>query len=551
MALQNFNQQPIKKFLDEIYYIPAYQREYSWELVEIEDFWNDLKDTIEYDYSMHFFGQIVVHNDEEDNKKYIIDGQQRTITSMIFARALQLIYDELAMDYGIAAAKKKSNAISLSYLGYYDEEEKSPHLILGNETDNDYFIKSIIIGKPSDSKVKKAACDRMRCAFKFFYNALKKALNEEPDKLECINKYYNAFSEKFNVMYVEATKLEEAFIIFETLNARGKDLETSDLLKNYIFSKSKDIAGSQKKWDEMIASLDQTDPTKFIRHYWNSCHSFTRDKELYREICKVIKTPRDSNDLLTHLKDNAPYYHDMTTPDECSKFTDDKLINSLSSLSKLKAKTFYPIIMAMNGAQKTFEQNEFREVIETLELYFFKNVTICGKTGNRVEIALANIAKQIFDGELISVDQITKALTDEIVSDEEFRTSFELFSGKDRETIRYILRKICKYLDKTQEISLDNNSVHIEHIMPEDYSQWSIPEEIHDNYLWRLGNLTLLSGKLNISISNKPFIEKRYRYKESKIELNHELADYDHWDEDTIKDRQMRLAQYALKIWKK
>lgn len=66
----------IKSFLDNNYYIPNYQREYSWETDEIEDFWNDLIETISLEEGIiHFFGQIVVHRDEESEKKYIIDGQ--------------------------------------------------------------------------------------------------------------------------------------------------------------------------------------------------------------------------------------------------------------------------------------------------------------------------------------------------------------------------------------------------------------------------------------------------------------------------------------------
>lgn len=64
--------------------------------------------------------------------------------------------------------------------------------------------------------------------------------------MDCLNRYFEAFFERFKVMYIEATKLEEAFIIFETLNARGKDLETADLLKNFVFSKSKDVDDTQK-----------------------------------------------------------------------------------------------------------------------------------------------------------------------------------------------------------------------------------------------------------------------------------------------------------------
>ncbi len=75
--------------------------------------------------------------------------------------------------------------------------------------------------------------------------------------MDCLNRYFEAFFERFKVMYIEATKLEEAFIIFETLNSRGKDLETADLLKNFVFSKSKDVDDTQKKWNSIVDNLDK------------------------------------------------------------------------------------------------------------------------------------------------------------------------------------------------------------------------------------------------------------------------------------------------------
>lgn len=95
MALQNSSIWNMHTFLGGTYHIPDYQREYSWEAEEIGDFWDDLEATRnDPDKMIHFFGQVVVHSDEEDNKKYIIDGQQRTITSVIFLRALQLCYEK-------------------------------------------------------------------------------------------------------------------------------------------------------------------------------------------------------------------------------------------------------------------------------------------------------------------------------------------------------------------------------------------------------------------------------------------------------------------------
>lgn len=97
MAIQNFSMQEMKTFLSNPYYIPDYQREYAWEENEIGDFWDDLELTRKEPGSEHFFGQIVVHNaEDEEGRKYIIDGQQRTLTSMIFVRTLQAAFEKLA-----------------------------------------------------------------------------------------------------------------------------------------------------------------------------------------------------------------------------------------------------------------------------------------------------------------------------------------------------------------------------------------------------------------------------------------------------------------------
>ena len=95
MALQNSSIDEMKTFLTKKYYIPNYQREYSWENDELEDFWNDLMVTMDDSEEVHFFGQIVVHDDPDQKKKFIIDGQQRSTTSMVFLRAMQINFDDL------------------------------------------------------------------------------------------------------------------------------------------------------------------------------------------------------------------------------------------------------------------------------------------------------------------------------------------------------------------------------------------------------------------------------------------------------------------------
>ena len=557
MALQNCAIETMNTFLNNTYFIPNYQREYSWEDVELSDFWDDLNATKEArDSADHFFGQIVVHNDEHSKKKYIIDGQQRTITSTIFMRTLQYFYDVLYKETNSQRADYKKSDIASIHIGrYLSPSNNKLHLHLG-ELDNDYFRDIIQLGIPvGTTKVKKKSHERLRKAYIFFYDRISPqidSVSDIEDKLDILDEYYDTFTEHFSVLYMEATKLDEAFVIFETLNARGKELETADLLKNFVFSQTKDISQAQAQWNAMVNALDRADPTKYIRHFWNATNNFTREKDLYRSISKSISSPRASKELLKNLAIHAQCYHDITTPSDNVAFTDSGLINSLISLKTLKASSFYPIIIAIQQAPNPFSEANIRTVVQAIETYVFRNFTICGKVANKSEVIFATIAKEIYDGKLDTVDLIVDRIKEEMVSDKEFHDAFGVWAGtkSTKETIRYILRKIHKHLDHTNEINIDNTEVHIEHIMPEDNTIWMVPSDIHEDYLWRLGNLALLSGPINRSISNKDFDTKKSRYLSSKIDPNKEIANNPVWTPSEIDARQNLFADYALLIWK-
>lgn len=548
MPLQSSSIYDMHSFLNNKYYIPNYQREYSWEKDELEDFWNDLEFTKDEKEDIHFFGQIVVHDDSDKKKKFIIDGQQRATTSMIFLRAMQINYDELFEKFGQDEAKYESNDIESNYLG----RKQKRHLNLG-DLDNDEFEK-ILSNKPDiESKRRKKSHERLRKAYIFFDEKIRDALGKAADcedKLKVLLSYSASFLDRFKVLYMEATKLEEAFVIFETLNARGKDLETADLLKNYILNHSGEIDVSLKKWNSMIGKLDKCDPTKYIRNFWNATQLFTREKALYRSINRNITTPRKTREFLDNLNDLSLYYHDMVVPNESSLF-EDNLKRVFLALKTLKASSFYPVVLAMK--KREYDDKDLLKVLKKIECYVFRNFTICGKTANSTETYFSEIAKSIFEENLISVEDICAEISKGIVSDDEFKGAFKIWSGtkSSKETIRYILRKIHKHLDASNELNFDNTEVHIEHIMPEDNSKWNVDEDFHESYLWRLGNLCLLSGSYNQSISNNVFLEKCSIYRESKIEPNQAIANNDRWDAQSIDQRQEEFADYALKIWER
>ena len=552
MALQNNGIIPMREYLSKKLYVPTYQREYSWEDAELEDFWADLETTVD-ENEIHFFGQVVVHNDN-DNALYIIDGQQRTITSVIFLRALQRVYLTNSIIKDTEDAKASSEEIT-SLIGRKTRNRNDLHLVLGND-DKEFFISNIQTGYPDpNKKEKKKSQERIRKAFLFFDKQIEKTIDgisDEEDLLNKLDAFFNAFRDRFKLLYMEATLLNEAFIIFETLNARGKDLETADLLKNFIFSKVNDVREAEKNWAEMIANLDGIDPTKYIRHLWNSENTFAREKELYKRIVKTINTPKKSRTFLSEMAEYSLVYHDLANPNDCNFFADDRLKESLTALKNLKASTFYPVVLSLTI--QNFSEASIADVVQAIEIYVFRNFSIGGRVANSSETFFAKIAKEISDQVLTTSQDIVKRIRETMLNDDEFKAYFALWKGSNTATdkfiIRYVLRKIHNHLSQSNEVVIDNNKVHIEHIMPQDGKLWTdISAEDHDAYLWRLGNLALLDAILNKEMQNKPFDIKKDFFARSEIKPNSELSEKQCWGIKEIEERQLKLSEYALKIW--
>ena len=294
MTIKNFSKKTLHSFLsDETYYIPDYQREYSWdEGDQLEDFWQDLQGTIE-DQREHFFGQLVVHEEKisnDENKYFIIDGQQRTCTVVIMLAVLRDKFS--AFENNNSEAQNKKEDIRIKYLGRWSPTNNELRLHLG-ENDRSFFRDNIQKAHPAQVDPKSPSQKRIIKAYEFFDSKITELLETETDedkKVDILLDIYDTLITKFNAMVVITDDINEAFIIFETLNARGKDLETSDLLKNNLFMKAGgNLDAVKKTWMDMIDALaNKEDATKFIRYFWNSRNRFARASNLYKVVSESI-----------------------------------------------------------------------------------------------------------------------------------------------------------------------------------------------------------------------------------------------------------------------
>lgn len=97
----------------------------------------------------------------------------------------------------------------------------------------------------------------------------------------------------------------------------------------------------------------------------------------------------------------------------------------------------------------------------------------------------------------------------------------------------------------------------IEHIMPQtlnkvwkdDLGGGEKAYEIHETWLDRLANLTLLSQSDNSRVSNKSFEAKCPYYEDSGLSLNQEIASHASWRTRQFNQRTDLLVDLALKTW--
>lgn len=576
MALANCGIQKIETFLsDGPFYIPNYQRDYSWEVdQEIKDFWDDLKSVLEENLDEFFLGQIVIHNNKEENKKYLIDGQQRTTTLMIFFVALRNLLRELkkssidqCSDEELKDNFDETERDISSLLAINKKSRNKDKLFLGDEY-KEFFRDSVLYAKHDDiysNKNRYITKRKIISCYKSFYDYLldyieNKSLDIQYDILDQI---CTCVTSRFKVLYVETDDESEAFLIFETLNARGRDLETSDLLKNYFFRRSYgNIEKVKNNWQSMVQELSGENITNYIRCLWNSQHEFCREKLLYKKISKEINTPSKCLKISNLLKDYSKLYLNLLSPYNCHFFSPsnerENFENILCDLCDLKIKTFYSVVLSYYDQHKQEDEKkiliELTSIVKCIEKIIIRDIVISKRSPAQYEMIFARLSTKIYDNELITLEEIKNYIKSYSVTDLEFENNFKQYSDKDtasgKNKIRYLLRNIINYQSKEVVIKRNNDEVHIEHIMPQAIGKWNITQEQHDAFLWRLGNLILLDSTLNIEMQNDVFSNKTKFYLNSSIQMNKDIANnYDEWGPKQIEKRQAGLYEIAKKLW--
>ena len=545
--------------------IPKYQRAYSWERDQWKQFLQDLKDAESGYYLGHYLFET------HDDVYFVIDGQQRLTTCVIFiSAALDILatYEEYRRDVNIWRRRYLLDSELGSRL------KTVPY-------DNPLFQSFIVDGdclRPSvfNTKSEKNIVE----AKEYFVQELRKV--EAPEKIAIlVRRMENAVITTYEVL-----DRGMAARIFAFQNDRGKSLTQLETIKSFlmmtVYMKGKNEEEKNSVVDEIdtrFAHIYETimrinvDEDDVLLNYWRSRNGFYVDDAITGAKNELSKTDDQISWIKEFVRDLASAFAfvEMFEEDVGEYPVRLRLLNNMACS--------YPFLIRAWLKGIKYDSPLFASLMHLMENLTFRSLIRGGRAD--IQTRLNNHLKRISDeaSAKVEIGKIVEAIVNGwwgYWSDAEVeRRLNEWFYGN----------RVDNYLLWQYERSLyDNGYVapvsakemmkneSIEHIAPQTetsgdapangYGQYDIKERPEDGiasggWLNRLGNLVLASQSQNSSLGNKPFAEKLDDYARGILQQQKVIDSCSEvgtdggklWTVESIKRRQSLIVNWAMKNW--
>jgi len=566
------------------YMVPLFQRHYVWtQDRQWEPLWDDIVRMADRagtrpEGPPHFMGAIVIDQirtfGNQVPSHLIIDGQQRLTTFQVILTAVRDVARELDVEvYADEIDRYLKNH------GIMEKPEEEQYKVWPSRVDQEAFRRVVDTGLSSED-----SSHRIVQCYKFFATAIRGFLgaNEAaPDGSRGVEILFHVLRDALQVVSIELEGDDDPQVIFETLNARGEALLPSDLLRNFLFWRAeRNREDKDRLYDEYWAPLDQ----KFwkveerlgrlkrpridilLQHYLGSQKvAEVNVARLFHEYKKWIKdrSPFRTIELeLKSLATNSAVYRQFIEAD----------VEAVPHgaffwrIKQIDVGTVYPLLLFIL-THPDRDKQDITGMLLDIESYLFRRL-ICGlTTKNYNHLFIQSIRDLKADGfERQVLRSSLGALTGEAVvwpDDEMFAKAWmnrSIYMELKPQRVSVVLRAIEDriYTEKTERMSI-HSPLTVEHVMPQEwYETWPLPDGTYakplytrllekerntgaderDRLLHTLGNLTLLTHRLNSSVSNAAWEVKRPEIcLQSALALNRYFQDVPVWDVEQIRER--------------
>ena len=550
--------------------IPRFQREYSWDKKNYQEFFEDMVDNLSIDsgvinHNQYFLGTMLFIGDVAevaDQEIMVVDGQQRLTTITILFSALsdtfksnnesglssQLFKYIMTQDddgNDIRILKSKTHYPFFSF--FIQDLEKqttteptSEEEICIKET-YDYYFANLTEQKLKNLLEKKHGSDTVAA---LSYTDILKAIRDQ-----VLNS---------TIITISTRDKQQANKIFEILNAKGKRLAHIDLIKNKIFEtldQSEPADFAEVKWNDIRKTLydgkENVGLATFYQHYWVSKYKKSTSTKLYDDFLKgkISRNRELCKQFLSDMYDNAKYYMQILNP-KLEDYNNRKeyawLVQTLKNLTNNFniVQVRIALLALFDVKQKNrISSTTFKKTIIYLEKFHYAYNSVMTLRPNKLEkiystfaIAVRKSKDKSETNDIINA-KLINPLNKLFPSKEDFCEHFEKLSyskTKNASNIKtkYAINMLNCYYSGKELFEPDGS---IEHLYPESKGLSA----------WNIGNLILLEVALNNDAGEKEYEDKatniypnsQYKWIHSFIENNPK------WEETMIADRASMMAE--------
>lgn len=373
-----------------------------------------------------------------------------------------------------------------------------------------------------------------------------------------------ALRDKFlslKLVFIQLDNEDDAYLIFETLNARGRDLRTSDLVKNLLLKTIKSANTSydspKQAWNKLIKGFDDISENDvidvFLLHYWISKQEYTTDKKLFSCIKGYIsKSPNNAKELLEDLSASAIDYCKMLSPENTTWTKEQFEIKlSLEALNSFKVKQQSSFVLSLLSAyrERKITLKQLRFMITKIEHFHFVFNAITqqrssGSIASMYSQHAINLSRTNTPDDIQQIlSSLSRKLEEKVPSYEEFEVKFlelKYLSNKTRNkpVIKYALRRLIG--NNTNGLDINHDNLTIEHLIPEaQIKNGSNPEMIGS-----IGNLILTDSYTNgHKLKDKNPTEKIKLLTQAGYPLNKFFLDNREWDDSGVLERTKKMSK--------
>ncbi len=525
--------------------VPLFQRSYSWTRKEWEVLWNDLVELCEMDTPRnHFFGSIVtmpsVSVPEGVTKYQLIDGQQRLTTVFL----LLILLRDNARQHGQGELGEE---IEKTLLVNQFKKDLDYYKLLPTQADRAALRE--LVRQETRGTTDKNARTRLEDAYSYFERKLRQ-------KQLDIEKLKHVITNNLSIVSIVLDVDDNPYLVFEGLNAKGKPLSQSDLIRNYIFMRvhiEEQENIYDRYWKPMQDALGDS-LTEFIRHYLMKGGEVVRQGDVYFALKNAVST----SNVLDYLRDIArfaTYYEKLVNPFSES---DVDIRRVLIRLNRIEVTTAFPFLLNCyeDYHSATMTREDFLDVLGFLENFMIRRF-VCSVPTMGLNRMFPALYHQVRGTNGLSLVENLKNVLQRrgYPKDDEFKerlTSTKLYGVGERAVkTKLLLESIEDSFGHKETISPDKLS--IEHVMPQTPTEWWQDhlgddwETTHELFLHTLGNLTLTA--YNSELSNDNYPSKREHLIQSHLEMNKYFAQKNQWKKEDIEERSAHVADMALAIW--